>query len=144
MQRRQMRRDGAERLGKIDVLSHLSMGQRRMLSDMTDEATAESGETLMAQGEPGYEVLLLEEGTAEVVQDGRVINTIGPGEMFGELAVLGDGVPRTASVVATSDVRAVVLTAHFMHELRTRMPDVGEQIDRAAAEHRARDLTHPA
>ncbi len=143
MQRRQMGRDGAERLGRIEVLSHLSLGQRRMLADMADEASAQAGETLMQQGEPGYEVLLLEEGTADVVRDGQVINKVGPGEMFGELAVLEDGVPRTASVIATSDVRAVVLTAHFMRELRARMPDVGEQIDRTAAEHRARDLTHP-
>lgn len=144
MQRRQMGRDGAERLGRIEVFSDLSIGQRRMLADMTDEAIAEAGETLMHEGEPGYEALLLEQGSADVVQDGRVINTIGHGEIFGELAVLDDGVARTASVIATSDLRAIVLTAHFMRELRGRMPDVGEQIDRAAAEHRARDVTHGA
>jgi CRP-like cAMP-binding protein len=139
MERRQMGRDGAERLAKIDVLSDLSLGQRRMLANTVDEARAASGEELMRQGEPGYEALMLEEGTADVVQDGRVINRIGPGELFGELAVLGDGGARTASVVATSDVRAMVLTAHFMRELRERMPDVGERIDRTASERRERD-----
>jgi len=139
-----MGRDGAERLGQIEILGELSIGQRRMLAGLADEATAATGETLMAQGEPGYEVLLLEEGRAEVVQDGARINELGPGEMFGELAVLGDGVARTASVVAVTDVRAVVLTAHFMRELRTRLPEVGEQIDRAAAERRERDLLRGA
>jgi CRP/FNR family transcriptional regulator, cyclic AMP receptor protein len=134
-----MGRDGAERLGSIDVLSALSIGQRRMLADLADEATASAGETLMRQGEPGYDVLLLEEGRAEVVKDGARINEIGPGEMFGELAVLQDGVARTASVVATTDVRAIVLTAHFMRELRERLPDVGAQIDHAAAARRERD-----
>ena len=114
-----MGRDGAERLGLIDVLSELSIGQRRMLAGMTDEATAAAGETLMRQG--------------------RVINQMGPGDLFGELAVLEDGVPRTASVIATSDVHAVVLTAHFLRELRTQMPAVGAQIDGAATERRERD-----
>jgi CRP-like cAMP-binding protein len=141
VQRTRLGRDGAERLAGIDVFSQLSLGQRRMLAEMADEAIADAGETLMLQGEPGYEALMLEEGTAEVVQDGRQINVIGPGEMFGELAVLDDGVARTASVIATTPVRAIVLTAHLMRELRARMPDVGAQIDRAAAEHRERDLS---
>jgi CRP-like cAMP-binding protein len=134
-----MKRDGAERLATIPILSDLSIAQRRMLADTVDEAHAVAGEELMRQGERGYEALMLEEGTADVVQDGRVINQMGPGELFGELAVLGDGVSRTASVIATSDVRAIVLTAHFMRELRERMPEVGERIDRTAAEHRDRD-----
>jgi CRP-like cAMP-binding protein len=132
-------RDGAERLAKIDVLAGLSLGQRRMLAGMADEATASAGEELMRQGESGYDVLMLEEGSADVLQDGRLINTVGPGDLCGELAVLGDGAPRSASIVARTDVRAIALTAHFMRELRGRMPDIGEQIDQAAAEHRARD-----
>ena len=134
-----MGRDGAERLGAIAVLSELSLGQRRMLAGMADEATARAGETLMAQGEPGYEVLMLEEGRAEVVKDGARINEMGPGDLIGELAVLDDGAGRSASVIATTDVRAIVLTAHFMRELHERMPDVGERVDREAAERRARD-----
>jgi CRP-like cAMP-binding protein len=140
MERRRLGRDGAERLGRIELLSDLSLGQRRMLAGMADEAVAASGETLMRQGEPGYEALMLEEGNADVMRDERVINVMGPGDLFGELAVLGDGVARTASVVASSDVRAIVLTAHFLRELHDRMPEVGAKIDRAAAEHRERDL----
>jgi CRP-like cAMP-binding protein len=144
VERRRLGRDGAERLGMIEMLSDLSLGQRRMLANMADEAVATTGETLMRQGEPGYEALMLEQGSADVVRDGQVINTIGPGELFGELAVLDDGVARSASVIATSDLRAIVLTAHFVRELRERMPDVGERIDRAAAERRERDLRERA
>jgi CRP-like cAMP-binding protein len=139
VERRRLARDGAERLARIEVLSALSLGQRRMLANAADEASAVAGEELMRQGEPGYEVLMLEEGSADVLQDGRVINTLGPGDLLGELAVLGDGAARSASVVARSDVRAIVLTAHFMRELRARLPDVGEQIDRAAQERRESD-----
>jgi CRP-like cAMP-binding protein len=140
MERRRLGRDGAERLGKIELLSDLSLGQRRMLAGMADEAVAMSGETLMREGEPGYEALMLEVGSADVLRGGQVINVLGPGDLLGELAVLDDGVARTASVVASSDVRAIVLTAHFLRELHDRMPEVGAKIDRAATEHRERDL----
>lgn len=142
MQRRRIGRDGAERLGQIGVLSELSIGQRRMLASMADETTAGAGETLMEQDEPGYEVLMLEQGRADVLRDGQRINEMGPGDLIGELAVLGDGSVRTASVVATTEVRAIVLTAHFMRELRERLPDVGERIDREAAARRDRDRLH--
>jgi len=134
-----MKSDGASRLEDIHLFAGLSVGQRRMVARVLDEMTAEPGETLMSQGDFGYEVLIIEEGTAEVLQDGRRINEMGPGDPFGELAVLETGGQRSATVIATSPLRAIILTAHFMREVRDRMPDVGEEIDRAAAEHRERD-----
>lgn len=139
MQRRTMGSDGASRLEKIGLFADLSTGQRLMLARVLEEMTAEAGEELMREGDFGYEVLILEDGTAEVLQGGAHINEIGPGDLCGELAVLEVGGPRTATVVATSPLRAIVLTAHFMREVRARMPAVGEQIDRAAAEHKERD-----
>ncbi len=139
MQRRTIGSDGAQRLERIPLFAELSNGQRRMLARVIDELTAAAGETLMQQGEPGYEVLILEEGSADVLKDGACINEMGPGDFFGELAVLELGGPRSASVVASSPVRAIVLTAHFMREVRERMPDVGAHIDRQAAARRDRD-----
>jgi CRP/FNR family transcriptional regulator, cyclic AMP receptor protein len=144
MQRSTIGSDGASRLEKVDLFAALSTGQRRMLARIMDEVTAAAGETIMSEGEPGYEALVIEEGTADVLQHGAVINTIGPGEMFGELAVLDDGTPRTASVVASSPLRAIVLTAHFMREVHDRMPMVGEQIEQIASEHRDRDAGRSA
>jgi CRP-like cAMP-binding protein len=138
--RRQLGRDGAERLGKIAVLSDLSIGRRRELARLADEVEAAAGEVIVLQGDPGYEFMMLEEGRADVLKDGAQINTMGPGDCFGELAVLSDGATRTASVVATSDLRAVVLTAHFMREMHDRLPAVGERIDHVAAERTERDV----
>ncbi len=144
MRRKRLGSDGAERLGRIDVLSQLSIGQRRMLAGMADETTALPGEALVQEGEPGYEVLMIEEGRADVLQGGTPIATMGPGDLIGELAVLQDGGLRTASVVAATEVRAFVFTAHFMRELHDRMPAVGEQIDREAATRRERDMLRAA
>ncbi len=139
MQRKTIGSAGATRLEKIALFEGLSTAQLRMLARMLDEVTAAPGETIMRQGDLGYEVLILEEGTADVLQDGSLINEMGPGALFGELAVLEVGGQRTATVVATSPLRAIELTAHFMREVRERMPTVGEHIDRTAAERRARD-----
>ena len=140
MRRRSVGPDGAQRLERIPLFADLSPGQLQMLARLVDEIVAGSGETIMAQGGPGYEFMILEEGVAEVLQDGEQINTIGPGDFFGELAVLGDGAPRTASVVAASDARGLVFTAHFTHEIRTRFPAVKERIDRVARERLERDV----
>lgn len=139
MQRKRLGRDGAERLGQIDILRDLPIGARRQLVDLADELTAVAGEVIMREGDRGYEFVMLEQGHADVTRAGVRINTLGPGDCFGELAVLDDGRPRSASVVASSDICGIVLTAHFMRELRERMPAVGERIDRVAAERRAND-----
>src|SRR5271165_5248579 len=128
MQRKRLGRDGGERLGRVAILSDLSLGRRRELARVADELTAGAGETVMFEGEPGYEFMMLEEGHADVIQDGEQINVMGPGDCFGELAALSDGSPRTASVVARSDLRAIVLTAHFMREMRDRLPSVGQSV----------------
>ena len=70
----------------------------------------------MQEGSSGYEFIVIEQGTAEVTRQGRPINHLAEGAFFGELAVLGDGTPRTASVTATSPVRGLAFTAHFMRE----------------------------
>jgi CRP-like cAMP-binding protein len=144
VERRRVTREGAERLGRINILRDIPVGRRRELARIADELTAEAGETLMQQGEPGFEFMMIEDGQADVIQDGVRINTMGPGDCFGELSVLADGQPRTASVIATSNLRAIVLTAHFMREVRDRMPPVGASIDGVASEREARDAARHA
>jgi CRP-like cAMP-binding protein len=58
---------------------------------------------------------------------------MGPGDFFGELAVLTVGGQRNASIVATSPVRIVTLTAHYMREVSERMPAIGAKIESVIA-----------
>jgi CRP-like cAMP-binding protein len=135
--------DGAERLKQIPLFEDLSLGQRQMLARLVDQISAAAGETIMDQGTPGYEFMVLEQGSVEVLQDGMRIRLMGPGDFFGELAVLADGAARSASVVARSDVQALVFTAHFMHEMHERLPELGQRIDRVARERVAGDELAP-
>jgi cAMP-dependent protein kinase regulator len=121
------------RLQQVRPFAGLSPAERKMLARVVDEFSAEAGTTLVSQGDYGYEFMVIEEGTVEVIRDGRPVDTMGPGDFFGELAVLAAGGERNASVVATSPVRIITLTAHDMRNVRERMPQVGEQIDRVIA-----------
>ncbi|HEY2435813.1 MAG TPA: cyclic nucleotide-binding domain-containing protein [Solirubrobacteraceae bacterium] len=121
------------RLSRIAPFMGLSTAERRMLARVVDEVNAPAGATLVTQGDYGYEFMVIEEGTVDVFRNGERIDAMGPGDFFGELAVLGGGAERNATIVATSPVRLLTLTAHYMRDLRERMPRIGEQIDSVIA-----------
>ena len=125
------------RLKQIKPFAGLSATERKELARVLDEFSAATDTTLVSQGDYGHEFMVIEEGTADVFRDGERINPMGPGDFFGELAVLDDGSKRNASVVATSPVRVVTLTAHYMRVVREHMPQISDQIDRVIA-----DRTH--
>lgn len=70
--------------------------------------TAEPGQVVIRQGDPGEVVYVIAEGTVEVVHDGHRVASLGPGEVFGEIALLHD-VTRTATVVALEPCRLYTL-----------------------------------
>ncbi len=139
MRRRSIGSDGAARLEAIELFADLTPAERQMLARLVDEVFVEPGEELMHEGDYGYELVCVEDGAAEVRQDGAVINTVGAGDTVGELALLDAGGTRTASVIATTPLRGVVLTSHFMHHVRGQLPALADAIDRAARAHRERD-----
>ncbi len=122
------------RVARLAPFKDLTPAQQSMLARMLDELTAPAGATLVTEGDYGYEFMIIEDGTVDVFRGGERIDEMGPGDFFGELAVLGDGARRNATIVATSPVRMLTLTSHYMREVRDRMPAVGEQIDRVIAE----------
>lgn len=87
--------------------------QEDLGAKMTERSFAE-GETLATQGEAGNEFFLIVEGEVEVEADGNKVREMGPGESFGEIALLRD-TERTATVRATSPGVAMVLNRdHFL------------------------------
>ncbi len=73
-----------------------------------DAVGAAAGEDIIRQGEDGDRFFVIDEGRVEVLVDGRRVREEGPGEFFGEIALLHE-VPRTATVRALDDVRLVAL-----------------------------------
>lgn len=87
-----------------------------------------SGDVVLARGEPGNAAYVVVEGHVAVrAADGSSIEELGPGELFGELALLSRR-PRTADVVALTDVDLMVLgRAAFRRRLREN-PDAAERM----------------
>jgi MFS family permease len=80
----------------------------RLASDL-GEQRAGDGQSIITQGEPGEDYYIIREGRVEVLVDGRSVTTLGPGEAFGEIALLLD-VPRTATALARGEVRLLRLS----------------------------------
>ena len=89
----------------------------------------ERGDTLTRQGDAGDELFLILDGTVDVEVDGDVVAEIGPGALLGERALL-EGGKRTATVVATSPLRVVVVPRDAVDE--SALPEL-------AASHRRED-----
>ncbi len=66
-------------------------------------------------------------GTAEVRVDGEVVATFGPGDSFGEMSVL-DGKPRSATVIATSDLETLGLSSWNMRALLREEPEIAMSV----------------
>jgi CRP-like cAMP-binding protein len=105
-----------------------------LLSETLD---VRSGKEITQAGRLAWEFFVIEDGTAEVTQDGAPIRTLGPGDFFGEVGLLGGGERRTATVTATSPMQLIVLTAGRLATIEREMPGVSEQIRTALAERMA-------
>ena len=121
------------RLQGIKPFEGMTEAQLKMLAGVMDSSSAAVGQEIVKQGDFGYEFMVIEEGTVDVLKDGAKIDEMGPGDFFGELAVLASGGQRNATIVATSPVKLLTLTSHYMRVIRDRMPSLGEQIDAVVA-----------
>ncbi|TMB59655.1 MAG: aminotransferase class V-fold PLP-dependent enzyme [Chloroflexi bacterium] len=101
-----------------------------------------AGAAIVEQWEVGREFYAIVDGTARVFKDGKEIAEMGRGDYFGELAALEWGAsfsyPRLATVLATTDVRALVLPGPFFNELVRDAPSVASRIRHTVRERMAR------
>lgn len=121
------RSDYLKHLAAVPLFSALSTKDLQKLAKVSDEVTIEAGRTLVEQGTTGRECYVIVDGSAEVVRGGQVLATLGPGEAFGELALL-DGGPRTASVRAGADLTVLVLGPREFGGLLEEVPGITHKI----------------
>ena len=118
---------------KVPLFSRLSKSELRDLAMLADEIDLRDGKEMTRQGAAGREFFVLLEGTADVRKNGRKINTLGPGDFFGEIALVSRE-PRTATVIATSPVRALVITDRSFRRLLEESPQVQTKVMEAMAQ----------
>jgi CRP/FNR family transcriptional regulator, cyclic AMP receptor protein len=139
MKRHTLGLDATQRLAAVPLFDGLSEAQHRMIGRLLDGIEADAGETIVAEDERTYQFVIIERGSAEVRRHGAPVTALGPGDYFGEIAILSGGKPRTATVIATSPLQALVLTAQKLNQICDAVPLVGERLKRTAEERLARD-----
>ncbi len=97
-----------ERLKALALFADLGDEQLDRLAAATTEFDAPAGQALIERGKPGSGIFVLEEGHA-VVESPEGHRDLGPGDVFGERALLGEDIHRTARVRAKTDVRCVAI-----------------------------------
>jgi CRP-like cAMP-binding protein len=112
------------RLKAIPLFSHLSDEEANRLAAFATETSAAEGQILMKQGDYAVELIAIEEGTADIIQDGKKIASLGPGDLIGEMALFNRE-PRNADAIATSPMRLLKLT-HW--EIRRMSDETVERI----------------
>ena len=108
----------------------LSGEAREALLAVAEELEVPPGTELTSEGEFGYSFFLIEEGSCTVEQDGRSLGTLGPGDFFGEVALLVTAT-RSACVTADTPMRVRAVFEQDVRRVLREHPDV-EQAVRAA------------
>ena len=129
---------------KVDAIAHVPLFAAASKSDLqkiagiADEIDLREGKEMTREGHSGHEFFVLVDGTADVRRKGRKLRSLGPGDFFGEIALVSKK-PRTATVTATSPVRALVITERSFRRLIEEQPAIGVKVLRALAERVADD-----
>jgi CRP/FNR family cyclic AMP-dependent transcriptional regulator len=125
------------RLKSIPLFAELSDREREQVARWADELQVSEGKHLVDEGRFAHEFFVIEEGTAEVRHGEKKLTDLGPGDFFGEIALV-EHQRRTASVIATSPMRIIVMFGRDFSQMESEMPSVAARIRQAVEERRPR------
>jgi len=128
------------RLKAIPIFSHLSPDEAKRLAAFATETSAAEGQMLMKEGDYSVDLIAIEEGSADVIQGGRKIASLGTGDLIGEMGLL-ERRPRNADVIASSPMRLLKLT-HW--EIRRMSEETVNRIQQEIEERRRNGVADPA
>jgi len=128
-----------ELLKKVPLFEQCSKAELKELATTADEIHLRDGHVLTKEGRPGREFFVLVKGTARVTHKSEKIADLGPGDWFGEIALLTDA-PRTATVTATSPVDVLVITDRGFKRVVETMPSIALKVLACVGDRLARDV----
>jgi CRP/FNR family transcriptional regulator, cyclic AMP receptor protein len=127
---RPTQRDWSEVLGALPLFAGVPKRHVRAIAKLAWRADHAPGEVIVQAGDRGNSMYLILEGRARVIGKSRVLR---PGDFFGEMALI-DGGPRSATIIATSQVRVMMVQRRAFLKLLKQNPQVGLAIMETLAE----------
>ena len=118
------------------IFAHVSGRQRRRLEQLSTAIEVRAGYELTHEGSIGHEFGVITEGTAVVTVEGRQVAVLGPGDHYGEVALLEEvghtHGRRMATVTAQTDLWVSVMSINEFATVLIEFPDVADAVRRAA------------
>jgi CRP/FNR family transcriptional regulator, cyclic AMP receptor protein len=128
----------ADDLAGIPLFEELGPDELAAVAPWFELEDVGPGVKLIGEGASGYSFFVLRDGTATVSIDEVEVRTLGEGDFFGELALLGDG-RRTATVTTASPSRVLVLFGTEFRQLQHEHPEIAARIESGL-----REIAHAA
>ena len=115
--------DIAAKLANVSLFSGCSKRELAIIVRAAKQVSHKAGAVIAREGELGIGLFLILEGTCLVTIGGKQKATLGPGDFFGEIALI-DGGPRTATVAAATEVKLVGITEWVFRGLLKEHPSI--------------------
>lgn len=118
---------------KVDVLKNVPLfgalddRHLELVAQQTEEVFMKAGTVLAQQGKSAQEFILILGGTARVEKDGKAIATLSEGDYFGEISLI-DGGPRTATVIAETEMKLLLLHVQAFNQLLMTVPEISRSL----------------
>ena len=117
------KQESLQLLGGVPFLSDLSKKDLAKVLTIAKPTVHSQGSEVMTEGRGGVGFHLITDGKAKVQRGGRTVATLGPGEFFGEMALVDDG-PRSASVLADTELTTLVISKWEFRPLVKAHPEL--------------------
>jgi CRP-like cAMP-binding protein len=115
-------------LARAPLFSELSKHELGELAKATEDLEVEEGKVLAREGDLGREFFVIVDGEVSVTKDGAELRRLGPGDFFGEIALVYENPRRTATVTAATPLRFFVLTRQSFRSLLDHQREIEEKV----------------
>ena len=122
-------------LDNVPLFQTLPDDVRQKFATWVSEVSVPEGKHLAEEGEYAYDLFIIKDGNAEVVQEGKTVAELGPGEFFGEMGVL-ERAKRNATVVAKTPMTLLTLSSWDVKRLENKSPEAMKQLEDAIEQRR--------
>lgn len=112
---------------RVPIFSACTPAEVEAIAATMQEQAYEPGQIIVTQGTPGQAFYLVVSGRVELLRDGRSLGAFGPGDFFGEMALL-DQAPRSATVRAVDPTSCLMLSSWDFKALLERQPSIAVKL----------------